>query len=363
MTAAPERLTVITGGPGSGKTTLIDLLRERGFAVAPEAGRAIIQDQTTIGGTALPWRDPALFAELMLAWELRSYRWALDQPGPVFFDHAVPSVASYLRLTGLPVPDHVTAAVAAFPYHPRVFVAPPWPEIYRTDEERHQDLAEARRTYDVVVETYTGFGYRLVELPRVDVAERLRFVLRHRDGAGPMVDEPEPDCWLHPDVAVEASPIAGRGLFARAPIPAGTAVSRLGGRLVTEAELQELFAAPDHPYVDTIMVTGTLHLVLPPRRPNGYGNHGCDPNLWWSDAYTLAARRDIAAGEELTNDYATSTGSADFTMACSCGSALCRGTVTGADWRRPELRERYGDHWVPGLLDRIRAAGLTPRSC
>jgi hypothetical protein len=170
---------------------------------------------------------------------------------------------------------------------------------------------------------------------------------------------PEPDCWLHPDVEVRHSPIAGEGLFARSPLPAGTVVSRLGGRLVTWPELEALFARrqPDHPYIDTITVTETLHLVLPPGRPNGKGNHSCDPNLWWVDAYTLATRRDIGPDEELTNDYATSTGVAEFTMECRCGSARCRGVVTGADWRLPELHQQYGDHWVPALTDQI--GGLT----
>ncbi|MEV0720959.1 SET domain-containing protein [Asanoa sp. NPDC050611] len=172
-----------------------------------------------------------------------------------------------------------------------------------------------------------------------------------------MVDVPEPDCWLHPDVEVRPSPIAGRGLFASRPIAAGTAVSRLGGRLVDGAELQALLAAaardPRHPYVDTITVTDALHLVLPPERPNGRGNHSCDPNLWWTDAYTLTARRDIRAGDELTNDYATSTAVATFTMDCACGSALCRHRITGTDWQRVDLARRYGDHWVPALLDRI----------
>ncbi len=124
------------------------------------------------------------------------------------------------------------------------------------------------------------------------------------------------------------------------------------------SDAADLFAeaAREHRYVDTITVGDDLHLVLPPRRPNGYGNHGCDPNLWWIDAYTLAARRDIAPGEEITNDYATSTAAADFTMTCACGADLCRGTVTGADWLRPELRERYGEHWIPLLRDRIAAS-------
>jgi SET domain-containing protein len=173
-----------------------------------------------------------------------------------------------------------------------------------------------------------------------------------------LVTAPEPDCWLHPDIEVRASSIEGRGLFATRHIAAGTVVSRVGGRLVSGAELAAVFAAaaqdPGHPYIDTITVGDDVHLVLPPRRPNGYGNHSCDPNAWWIDAYTQAARRDITVGEELTNDYATSTGIAEFRMDCACGSALCRGEVTGLDWQRAELQRRYGDHWTPGLLDLIR---------
>jgi len=154
--------------------------------------------------------------------------------------------------------------------------------------------------------------------------------------------------------------IQGRGLFALKPIPARTVVSRVGGRLVSGAELQAAFDAaardPKHPYIDTITVDDDVHLILPPRRPNGYGNHSCEPNLWWIDAYAQAALRDIAAGEELTNDYATSTGVADFRMDCACGTSSCRGVVTGLNWQRSDLQERYGVHWTPGLLALIRAS-------
>ena len=173
-----------------------------------------------------------------------------------------------------------------------------------------------------------------------------------------LVPEPEPGSWLHPDVGIGPSPIAELGLFARAVIAPGAIVSRLGGRLVTGRELQRIFCEsarrPDRPYVDAITAGDDLHLVLPPGQPNHYGNHSCDPNLWWADAYTLVARRTIEAGEEVTNDYATSTGTATFAMACCCGSSLCRGVVTGDDWRLPELQARYGDHWIPNLLARIR---------
>ncbi|MCF6468870.1 SET domain-containing protein [Nonomuraea sp. MG754425] len=170
-----------------------------------------------------------------------------------------------------------------------------------------------------------------------------------------MPPDPEPDCRLHPHLEVRPSPIAGDGLFATAAIPAGTVVSRLGGRLVTWEQLRAMFDDPAIPYVDTVTVTADLHLVLPPGRPSGRSNHSCDPNLWWTGPYTLAARRDLRPGEEVTNDYATSTAAPGFVLDCRCGTPLCRGRVTGSDWRRPDLRERYGEHWVPALLDLIGA--------
>lgn len=109
-----DHLHVVTGGPGSGKSSLIEALARRGIGVMPEAGRAIIRDQARIGGSALPWRDRAVFAELMLAWELRSHGEAARLDRPVAMDRGVPDVLGYLTLCGLPVPAHVAAAARLF---------------------------------------------------------------------------------------------------------------------------------------------------------------------------------------------------------------------------------------------------------
>jgi predicted ATPase len=105
-----DRFFILTGGPGSGKTTLIAALGEAGYPHSSEAGRGVIRDQVAIGGRALPWCDPAAFAEFMLCWEMRSYHLARAQAGPFFFDRGVPDVAGYLRLLGLPVPAYVEKA-------------------------------------------------------------------------------------------------------------------------------------------------------------------------------------------------------------------------------------------------------------
>jgi len=99
-----DRFHVITGGPGSGKTSLIKALRSRGYDFTVEAGRTIIQDQVAIDGRALPWRDPLHFAELMLSMDMQSYRLAAQSAGPVFFDRGIPDVLGYLRLMHIPAP-------------------------------------------------------------------------------------------------------------------------------------------------------------------------------------------------------------------------------------------------------------------
>jgi hypothetical protein len=139
------------------------------------------------------------------------------------------------------------------------------------------------------------------------------------------------DCWLTPLAGVGESPIEGSGLFATARITSGDVVMRLGGQLIDDATLAALTAHPAR-----------------------YGNHSCDPSLWHTDAVTVVARRDVAAGEELTIDYATHTGTETWTMACRCGSPRCRRTVTGRDWRLAHLQRAYGRHWSPPLLERIR---------
>lgn len=167
---------ILTGGPGAGKTTLLEHLAGRGIAVMPEAGRGIIRSQMVLGDRALPWEDRALFAELMLGWELRSLSEAATRAGPILFDRGVPDVAGFLTLEGLEVPAHVRQAAETHRYNSLVFLAPPWEEIFHTDTERRQDFDTARRTCETMRRVYTEFGYNLLELPRASVAQRADFV-------------------------------------------------------------------------------------------------------------------------------------------------------------------------------------------
>jgi SET domain-containing protein len=148
------------------------------------------------------------------------------------------------------------------------------------------------------------------------------------------------------------SDIEGLGLFATSPIAKGEIVGVLGGQIIDDAELREI--ARTRSKYNSLAVDEGVNLLLGDDEVITRGNHSCDSNMWMRDAFTLEARRDIAAGEELTIDYGLQT-AVDWEMACNCGSPLCRQVVRGSDWKRPELQQRYRGHFSPFLNARIAA--------
>jgi predicted ATPase len=171
-----NRLHVVTGGPGAGKTTLIDALAQAGVATSPEVGRAVIREQMAAGGTALPWANHLAFARAMATREVVARAAALATGREVVLDRGMPDVVAFLRLSGIAVPPDIDRAAREYRYNPRVYLAPWWDAIYRTDAERRQAPAEAREAEAVMRATYRDYGYEPVELPRVSVTERAAFV-------------------------------------------------------------------------------------------------------------------------------------------------------------------------------------------
>ena len=166
------------------------------------------------------------------------------------------------------------------------------------------------------------------------------------------------DSWIDPRVELQVSKIQGVGLVAQAPIRQGEIVVIWGGTVLTEADVKA-GRARKH---STAAIDEGLYLAAladEPASPDDFMNHSCDPTVWMIDEVTLAARRDIAAGEELTADYAMWGADEDWVVGwtCRCGAAHCRGTVTGRDWRLPEVQARYRDHFSPFINARIRRGG------
>lgn len=173
---------VITGGPGAGKTTLLNALARKHYRCVPEAAREIIQEQLQSGGTALPWKDTALYTRLMLERSVSSYIETFNSHlgnEPVFFDRGIPDTLCYAQLINLGISEAMDLNARQFTYNSKVFLLPPWQEIYQTDTERKQTWEEAVRTYEKMVATYRLYNYQIIEIPKADIETRLAFLLSH----------------------------------------------------------------------------------------------------------------------------------------------------------------------------------------
>lgn len=168
---------ILTGGPGSGKTTTINELNSLGYQIVPEVGRTIIKEQITINGKGLPWEDKELYANLMLQNAVRDYISLYDCKKISFFDRGIPDVLGYIQLINASQIDLYTDCSKEFRYNKTVFIFPPWFEIYSNDSERKQDFQEAIETYNVMKQVYQLLEYTIIEVPRASIANRVDFLL------------------------------------------------------------------------------------------------------------------------------------------------------------------------------------------
>ena len=170
-----HRFVVISGCSGGGKSTLLTELARRGYATVEEPGRRIVAEETRTGGSALPWVDVAAFARRAIAMALADRASAPETGSWVFFDRGLIDAASALEhITGEPV---LRPLGERHRYNGRVFLTPPWPEIYTTDAERRHDLAAGIAEYERLLRIYPALGYEIDVLPKVGVAERADYVL------------------------------------------------------------------------------------------------------------------------------------------------------------------------------------------
>ncbi|GAP14050.1 protein containing SET domain [Longilinea arvoryzae] len=158
--------------------------------------------------------------------------------------------------------------------------------------------------------------------------------------------------YIHPKLEVRPAPVnGGWGVFAREAIGEGELLVVWGGEIRTADQIGALL---DGDACHGLQVDEGVYLWSIREGDTGdYVNHSCNPNAWISGQISLLARRDIEPGEEITFDYATTDASDYDTFACHCGDPLCRGVVTGQDWRRADLQGRYKGHFSAYIQRRI----------
>jgi len=161
--------------------------------------------------------------------------------------------------------------------------------------------------------------------------------------------------YLTPLAETRSTPGTNFGTFAIAPIDAGVIVVSFGG---AEMNRNAFNSHPDERRMRSLQIELDSFLLGPEVRQQGDAvNHSCNPNCGMGNATQLVAMRDIAAGEEITFDYAMSDASDYDEFACICATPQCRHNITSFDWKLPELQHRYNGYFSPYIVRKMKAQG------
>ena len=167
---------VITGGPGTGKTTIIKKFKSLGYSCSKEISREIIAEQIIVDGEILPWKDLTKFSNSVFSLRKAQYINApIDRLH--FFDRSIIDVIAYMKVDDLRISEEFSEYCKKYRYNTTVFFTPIWEEIYHKDMHRKENLYSAKKIEKYILETYASFGYNLIEIPKQPTKERIDFIL------------------------------------------------------------------------------------------------------------------------------------------------------------------------------------------
>ncbi len=174
------RKIVITGGPSTGKSTVIDELKKRNFYCYDEVSREIIREAQKQGIDQLFLEDPYLFSKKLLEGRVKQYNDADRHKDKeiIFFDRGIPDVNAYMKFVKQEIPEEFDKIARSHTYDRIVFIMPPWQEIFTGDEERYENFNQAQLIHNKLVNYYKELGYYLIFVPFGSVDKRVDYIIK-----------------------------------------------------------------------------------------------------------------------------------------------------------------------------------------
>lgn len=166
---------VITGGPGGGKSTLLKALEERGYRSIEETARMIIKERLSEGLSPRP--EPDEFAKVIYHRDYENFINNLNVTEPIFFDRSFMDSALMVYIADMEYYKMIRQFIKSSRYNEKVFITPPWEEIFCQDDERDQTFEEAKEIYKELYNWYELNGYEVKVLPKDSVENRIEFIV------------------------------------------------------------------------------------------------------------------------------------------------------------------------------------------
>ena len=167
---------IITGAPGTGKTSIINELKKRGFNCIDEDSRKVIAKEIITGGEILPWKNQIAFESRIVNLRTQQYL-SSSQDSICFFDRSAIDSIAYLKLNNLEATPEIINDIKKCNFNKTVFYTPIWQEIFINDSERIENIEQARRIEESHISTYHSKGYELVKIPKSPIKVRTDFII------------------------------------------------------------------------------------------------------------------------------------------------------------------------------------------
>lgn len=172
-----QQKIVLIGGPGTGKTTVLNELKKKGFPCMDEVSREVTLKAQEEGIDQLFLTQPLLFSEKLLEGRIKQYVNAdKNSAKHVFFDRGIPDVHAYMDFFKTKYPPVFKEKSNLYKYD-KLFIFPPWYSIYTSDNERYETFEQSKEIDGFLRKTYTEIGYKLIDVPFGSVEERTNFIL------------------------------------------------------------------------------------------------------------------------------------------------------------------------------------------
>lgn len=172
-----QQKIVLIGGPGTGKSTVLNELKNRGYKCMPEISREVTLQAQKDGIDQLFLTEPLLFSEKLLEGREHQYIQAQSLSDEiVFFDRGIPSVHAYMRYFKTDFPEVFLQKSNEYRYT-KVFQFLPWKEIYTSDNERYETYQQSLEISKFLFDAYSELQYEIIDVPYGSVKERSNFIL------------------------------------------------------------------------------------------------------------------------------------------------------------------------------------------